>query len=60
MRSSHALANPGTEKLCLKKFCEMAREYNAVVFIALHGGVGEDGKIQAYFDSNSVRLACIL
>lgn len=60
MRSSHALANPRAEKLCLKTFCEMARECGAIVFIALHGGVGEDGKIQAYFDGSSVRLPCTL
>ena len=37
-------------RLNLTEFCNEAREENAFVFIALHGGEGEDGTIQAKLD----------
>jgi D-alanine--D-alanine ligase len=38
------------EKMRLQEFCEEAGANNEFVFIALHGGMGEDGSIQAMFD----------
>jgi len=37
-------------RMSLKQFCEETRDENAFAFIALHGGEGEDGTIQAEFD----------
>jgi len=38
------------ERATLAQFCEEARDENAFVFIALHGGEGEDGTLQAELD----------
>lgn len=37
-------------RMNLKQFCEEARNENAFVFIALHGGEGENGTLQAELD----------
>lgn len=41
-------------RLTLSTFCEEAKAANAFVFIALHGGEGEDGTLQAEFDRAGV------
>ncbi|MEK7654708.1 MAG: hypothetical protein AAB323_00420 [Pseudomonadota bacterium] len=38
----------------LKKFIAMAKADNAFVFIGLHGGMGEDGRLQQMLDDASV------
>ncbi len=37
-------------RMSLEQFCEEAKNENAFVFNALHGGEGEDGRLQAVFD----------
>ncbi|HEU0117377.1 MAG TPA: hypothetical protein VFR09_01980, partial [Alphaproteobacteria bacterium] len=37
-------------RITLEQFCTEAKDENAFVFIALHGGEGEDGTLQAEFD----------
>ncbi len=39
-------ATPSPRKMTLAQFCEEARAENAFVFIALHGGEGENGSLQ--------------
>ena len=41
-------------RMSLKQFCEEARTEDAFVFIALHGGEGEDGTIQTLLDHYSL------
>jgi D-alanine--D-alanine ligase len=38
-------------RMSLKRFCEEAKAEDAFVFIALHGGAGEDGTLQAQLDN---------
>ncbi|MDR3424469.1 MAG: hypothetical protein P4M13_05250 [Alphaproteobacteria bacterium] len=38
-------------RMSLDQFCRESADENAFVFIALHGGEGEDGTLQAKFDS---------
>ena len=37
-------------RVSLEQFCEDAKSENALVFLALHGGEGEDGTLQAELD----------
>ena len=37
---------PAAEKMCMAVFAKRARLENAVVFLATHGGYGEDGELQ--------------
>ncbi|KAG0564611.1 hypothetical protein KC19_8G125200 [Ceratodon purpureus] len=41
-------------KLTLKKFIAEAKQNNAVVFIAVHGGIGENGTLQALLRASGV------
>ena len=42
--------SPPPRRMSLQQFCSEARDENAFVFIALHGGAGEDGRLQAELD----------
>ncbi|KAK9819932.1 hypothetical protein WJX72_004090 [[Myrmecia] bisecta] len=48
---------PAPRYLDLRVFAEEAREANAVVFLALHGGPGEDGSIQSFLEVNEVMFS---
>lgn len=43
-------ATPKPRRMTLDSFCAEARDENAFVFIALHGGDGENGTLQAKLD----------
>jgi D-alanine--D-alanine ligase len=43
-------ATPTPQRMALEQFCREARDENAFVFIALHGGDGENGTLQAALD----------
>jgi D-alanine-D-alanine ligase-like ATP-grasp enzyme len=38
----------------LRAFASRVKKENAVVFLSVHGGVGEDGTLQAFFETNGV------
>ena len=38
----------------LRAFASLVKNENAVVFLSVHGGVGEDGTLQAFFETNGV------
>ena len=38
----------------LRAFASLVKKENAVVFLSVHGGVGEDGTLQAFFETNGV------
>jgi len=40
----------GPRRMSLTEFCHQSKQENAFVFIALHGGEGEDGTLQAVLD----------
>ena len=46
--AANALTQP--RRMSLARFCEEAVEENAFVFIALHGGAGENGTLQTMLD----------
>jgi len=45
-----------SEKFNVAAFVEEAKQENAVVFLAMHGGVGEDGTIQRLLEQRGVRF----
>jgi len=40
----------------LSSFIDEAKEKDAIVFLAMHGGVGEDGTIQKMLEDAGVRF----
>ena len=42
------------EQMTLDQFCKTAKQENAFVFLGLHGGIGEDGTIQAILDEHKL------
>jgi D-alanine--D-alanine ligase len=49
MVSDHALLSQKPMKMSLRQFAKQAQEQRAFVFIALHGGEGENGTLQQLF-----------
>jgi D-alanine--D-alanine ligase len=45
-----ANADVAPHRMSLEQFCEDARRDNAFVFVALHGGAGEDGTVQTMLE----------
>ncbi|HQU09016.1 MAG TPA: hypothetical protein PLV25_03535, partial [Opitutales bacterium] len=43
-----------TQPMTLEAFCDNVRETGAFAFIALHGGAGENGTVQALFDAKEI------
>ncbi len=41
-------------KLTFREFTQLAQEMGAFVFLALHGGEGEDGTVQSYLDEHGL------
>ncbi|XRB23308.1 D-alanine-D-alanine ligase [Pseudoscourfieldia marina] len=51
---SNEIANALSDRLTLEQLLRRARDDDAVVFIAVHGGVGEDGSVQRLCESMDV------
>jgi len=45
---------PGAHLMNMEQFADMARLNNAVVFVATHGGCGENGELQAFLEEHDV------
>lgn len=45
---------PAPRRLDLETFAAEARLHGAVVFVALHGGVGENGQLQAFLEEQKI------
>ncbi|OJU79821.1 MAG: hypothetical protein BGO10_02050 [Chlamydia sp. 32-24] len=54
LKITHPLTAP--EKFTLKEFITKAKEDNAFVFIAMHGGDGENGTMQRLFEENDLKF----
>ena len=44
----------GVSRVFLRAFASLVKNENAAVFLSVHGGVGEDGTLQAFFETNGV------
>lgn len=51
--TSHKTGNHA-QKMTLDHFIDRAKTENAFAFIGMHGGVGEDGTLQALFEANGI------
>lgn len=48
------IANELPKKFSLREWIKLAKEVKATVFIAVHGGIGEDGRLQSLLDAEGV------
>lgn len=48
------IADELPKKFSLRQWIKLAKEVNATVFIAVHGGIGEDGTLQSLLDAEGV------